>query len=414
MDGIPPGALEFLLQQDGIDLPGKGQERQIKCFNPHHNYDFRPSMRVNVVLGVYHCYGCDISGNSWTYLTQIRGFSPQEARAILKDLGWPAELFRHALKKANEYTARKLGRATYTPDPYMLLGRGRVRARAIGKHEYRLADGKLICLRVRYEKKSNRMSKVWSYTPCGKGGWWVAEPDSQAVPLEDRHCGKLPLYRLPYLLQTIQDSDQPIWIVEGEKCVDAVIGMKDSPVKFPVTCLFGSMYRKPAKCDLSPLKGQNCLLFADTDGKGRAAMKALARALEKLDCTVGLVLPEGEGGYDIADAIAEGGYKALKAWVEHCGIQTWPTWEHALKKYLNSLSDDVWALKPDQVYAVCGHEKHPDKHLIQKVAAEAGWEYKRVKRRNYRDKMMFERKDAKPKNLPRGRPFAQKYDPATP
>ena len=45
-------------------------------------------------------------------------------------------------------------------------------------------------------------------------------------------------------------------------------------------------------------------------------MKALARALEKLDCTVGLVLPEGEGGYDIADAIAEGGYKAVKAWVE--------------------------------------------------------------------------------------------------
>ena len=52
--------------------------------------------------------------------------------------------------------------------------------------------------------------------------------------------------------------------------------------------------------------------------------------------------------------------------------------------------------------------------MIQKVAAKAGWEYKRVKRRKYRDMMMFVRKDGKPKKLPRGRPFAKVYAYATP
>ena len=406
MDGIPPGALEFLLQQDGIDLPGKGPERLIKCFNPHHNYDDGPSMRVNVVFGVYHCHGCDIQGNAWTYLTKIKGLNAPEARAHLKALGWSDNQFQYALSETNKQAHRKSGLATYTDDPYPVIGKGKTQARSIMGHDYRLANGKQVCLRVRYQKVSKRTPKILSFTPRHGGGWWEAEPDSQAVPLEDRHCGKLPLYRLPELLRTIKASDQPIWIVEGEKCVDAVLGMKDAPVRFPTTCLFGSMYGKPAKCDLSPLKGQKCLLFADTDGKGRAAMKALARALEKLDSTVGLVLPEGEGGYDIADAIAEGGYKALKKWAEGCGIQNWPTWEHALKKYLNSRPGDVWALDPDQLYSVCSSSNAQDKLLIQKVAAKAGWKYKRVKRRKYRDMMMFERKDGKPKKLPRGRPFA--------
>ena len=406
MDGIPPGALEFLLQQDGIELPGKGQERQIKCFNPHHNYNDSPSMRVNVVFGTYRCYGCDIKGNAWTYLTKIKGLDASEARAHLIALGWSEFHFQHASRETNKEAHRKRGLAMYTDDPYPMIGRGKGTARGIMGHKYRLANGKLVCFRVRYQKVSERTPKILSFTPSNRGGWWVTEPDSRAVPLEDRHHSKLPLYRLPELLQTIKDSDQPIWIVEGEKCVDAVLGMKDAPTKFPTTCLFGSMYGKPAKCDLTPLKGHKCLLFADTDGKGRAAMKALARALEKLDCTVGLVLPEGEGGYDIADAIAEGGYKAVKAWVEDCGIQNWPTWEHALKKHLNSRPVEVWALDPDQLYAVCGNNNRPDKRLIRKVAAKAGWEYERVKRRKYRDMMMFVRIDGKPKKLPRGRPFA--------
>ena len=69
----------------------------------------------------------------------------------------------------------------------------------------------------------------------------------------------------------------------------------------------------------------------------------------------------------------------------------------------------MWALDPDQVYAVCSSSNAQDKLLIQKAAAKAGWKYKRVKRRKYRDRMMFERKDGKPKKLPRGRPFAKVY-----
>ena len=406
------GALEVLLDSDGIKLSGHGEERSIKCFNRHHKSDV-PSLRVNVVKGTYHCHGCGIRGNAWSYLKK-NGYSDRNIKHILSRLGWTDGTIRHALDQIATWERERQGWAKYIDgDPYPAFGgrNGVPRAKCIAQHEYRRADGHLICVRYRYEKLHKKIPKILTFTPSSRGGWWMDEPDSQSIPPESRHHGKLLLYRLPELMRVIKGNDRSIWIVEGEKCVDAVLALNDVPrgKTPPITCLYGSMYRKPARCDLTPLTGRKVLLIADADTKGRKAMLALARALEKLDCEIRLCLPEGEGGYDITDAGGEGGWKAIVAWINQAGIRRWPMWETDLKDYLAGSPTSEWVIEPDALYVACGFKKRPDRHpflLIRGTAALAGWEYRRVKREPFRDRMMFVRKGAKPKGLPRGRPFA--------
>ena len=179
--------------------------------------------------GIYRCYGCGIRGNSWTYLTRIRGLQPQAAKALLAELGWPEELFRWSRDRHEEQERVKSGAAKYMDEPCMTVGGrdGVPLARAIAQHVYRLADGRLVCVRYRYEAIHRRIPKCLTFTPSHRGGWWEALPNSTAVPTEDRHAGELPLYRLPELLEAIEGNDREIWIVADERCVDAVLALPD-------------------------------------------------------------------------------------------------------------------------------------------------------------------------------------------
>ena len=162
-----------------------------------------------------------------------------------------------------------------------------------------------MCVRYRYEGIHRRIPKCLTFTPFHRGGWWEALPNSTSVPAEDRHAGEMPLYRLPELLEAIAGNDREIWVVADEKCVDAVLALPDTDVskdgKVPVTCLFGDYRGKPGQCDLAPLRGRRCFLIADTDTRDRNAVLATAKALAKLDCGIRLCLPDGEGGYGVAD-----------------------------------------------------------------------------------------------------------------
>ena len=140
-------------------------------------------------------------------------------------------------------------------------------------------------------------------------------------------------------------------------------------------------------------------------------MLAIARALAKLDCGIRLCLPEGEGRNGAADAIAEGGYRNMIAWMRNAGIRWFrrgPT-VPAVAAYLEDLPAGQWAVDPAYLYTAAGVGKRPNRHtlaLIRESAVTAGWEFRRVKRKPFRDRAMFVRKGAKPKGLPRGRPFA--------
>ena len=193
-----PSVLAAVLARDGITLPGHGAERVIPCFNPHHRDDAAMSMRIDTVRGRYRCYGCGIRGNSWTYLTRIKGLQPQAARALLAELGWPEELFRWSRDWHEEQERVKSGSAKYMDEPCMTVGgrNGVPLARAIAQHVYRLADGRLVggaseqhrCV-DRGPARGRTTALSPSRTPGGYS--WTVGRRSRG-PLRCRQCREVP------------------------------------------------------------------------------------------------------------------------------------------------------------------------------------------------------------------------------
>jgi len=57
---------EELLQEKNIPYRLSGQDAVISCLNPEHD-DTNPSMRVDKVTGIFHCFSCGYKGNLFTY-----------------------------------------------------------------------------------------------------------------------------------------------------------------------------------------------------------------------------------------------------------------------------------------------------------------------------------------------------------
>ena len=55
-----------LLNKEKINFTVSGQDFQIKCLNPDHD-DTNPSLRIDKVNGVMHCFSCGFRGNIFTH-----------------------------------------------------------------------------------------------------------------------------------------------------------------------------------------------------------------------------------------------------------------------------------------------------------------------------------------------------------
>jgi len=55
-----------LLQERNIPFTVKGQDAIISCLNPEHD-DTNPSLRVDKVTGIMHCFSCGFKGNLFTH-----------------------------------------------------------------------------------------------------------------------------------------------------------------------------------------------------------------------------------------------------------------------------------------------------------------------------------------------------------
>ena len=83
-----------LLQERNIPFTVKGQDAIISCLNPEHD-DTNPSLRVDKVTGIMHCFSCGFKGNLFTHFG-----APQS----------PMEVKRHLLKeKIAEKKASSVG-----------------------------------------------------------------------------------------------------------------------------------------------------------------------------------------------------------------------------------------------------------------------------------------------------------------
>jgi len=68
---------EELLQKKGIQYQISGKDAKIHCLSPDHD-DTNPSMRVDRITGVFHCFSCGYKGNLFTYFGAPE--SPTEVR----------------------------------------------------------------------------------------------------------------------------------------------------------------------------------------------------------------------------------------------------------------------------------------------------------------------------------------------
>ena len=327
--------LEELLREDGIHVPrGGGVEKAIKCFAPDHN-DTTPSLSVNVVKGLYNCHGCGLTGNAYSYLTEIRGYSPAEAMRTLEKAGATANHSSalQAQDKANKERAARLPR--HTKDIY---NKAKITKDVLGErtaiHTYATEDGEIVFLVGRYEAwrdgKEKKDKTFRPFTPSSdRGGYWVVAPRSEQCPFKDR-VNRYPIYRLPEIAKAIKSwarapeaQKQQIWLVEGEKCADLIARLKPqtrSGKSFtPLVCaLYGGSKHPLESHDLSPLYGQRVLLLADSDTGGRKYMKDLGRHLTENRTECRYFLPDGKDGMDVGD-VAGDGWEAVIAFIRDGG-----------------------------------------------------------------------------------------------
>lgn len=55
-----------LLKDKGVPFNVSGRDYLVKCFNPDHD-DSNPSMRVDKVTGIFHCFACGFKGDVFKY-----------------------------------------------------------------------------------------------------------------------------------------------------------------------------------------------------------------------------------------------------------------------------------------------------------------------------------------------------------
>lgn len=85
----------------------------------------------------------------------------------------------------------------------------KIKANSYQTYQYARADGSLFCNMIRFDYKEGH--KVVRPFSCRDGRWVMADPE-----------GLFPLFRLSAVLKNVE---QPLFVVEGEKCVSALEGL---------------------------------------------------------------------------------------------------------------------------------------------------------------------------------------------
>lgn len=135
-------------------------------------------------------------------------------------------------------------------------------------HAYTQQDGAPLYWRLRIKKRAGGKS-IFPMSKAEDGSFVLKEPDF----IEDKKT----LYRLHELLTS--NSDEVVYVVEGEKCADALISMG-----LLATTSGGSSSAQQA--DWSPLAGRTVILWRDFDKAGLSYAIKVTEILLTLDCKV--------------------------------------------------------------------------------------------------------------------------------
>lgn len=172
-------------------------------------------------------------------------------------------------------------------------------------------------------KAAQALEKVaeWDYQyPDGSYCWTIVRfvnaigcksirPYNKKTNKWEAHPEPRPLYNLPSIAKS-----KVVIIVEGEKCAQAVID-----AGYCATTAMGGASAPSSKTDWSPLKDKDVLIWPDNDEPGKkyamsCAVAALSAGAKSCDI---LSIPDGcPDGWDVADALMEGGEFDLEAFLK--------------------------------------------------------------------------------------------------
>lgn len=73
--------VEELLTEKGIPFNFSGHDLLIRCLNPEHP-DKNPSLRVDKLTGMLHCFSCGFKGNIFSHFGVVRNFQSAEIQRL--------------------------------------------------------------------------------------------------------------------------------------------------------------------------------------------------------------------------------------------------------------------------------------------------------------------------------------------
>lgn len=267
----------------GIKLERDG--KLLKCCCPFHD-DSTPSLIVDPHkdLGVWHCKGeCNVGGDVIAFVMKKEGLD-----------------FKGALNAL----AQRFGVTLPTRQPSSSP------AKLVASYRYTTADGELIYTIERWEPGKNGRSKDFiQRVPIE---YAIAQKDcpvcdaTRGTPCahERRAAFKHPdqvLYGLPALRERAHEA---VFIVEGEKCADALgaLGV------LATTWAGGAQQKKVWTKDFAaPLAGRRIVVIPDNDTGGREIADHICVALKGIAAEARLLdLEMPDAGDDVVDWIAKG------------------------------------------------------------------------------------------------------------
>lgn len=258
-------------------LMGVGREERRAC--PIHDGDNETSLSVNHEKHVWYCHTrCDRGGDIYDLISAMYKCSREQAYRIAEEL----------LGMVKVEAPLKTNPAILVQDQPTqgALSKVEIKPKIVKTYDYFDLAGTLRFQAVRYEPKGFKQRR-----PDGSGGWLYNLKGIDPMP-----------YRLPELQGA--DHELPVFIVEGEKDVDALTSMG-----LVATCnpMGAGKWRDSFG---GYLKGRHIVILPDNDDPGLNHAEDVYNKLEDLAASIKiLVLPNLPAKGDVSDWLASGGSK---------------------------------------------------------------------------------------------------------
>ena len=266
-----------------IELEKRGSEYFGLC--PFHD-DHKKSLQVNEGKQIFKCFACDVGGDVIEFY-QLQGMDFKNACMALAEYQTKDNSQRPSKRQFTE--PKKQNFRQVIPAPQAAKYKQVIHptyGRPSNIWKWTTTDGKMIGYTLRYELNEGKVILPLTWQRSDDFDNWMFKGFEAPRPL--------------YNLQELTNrTNEPVLIVEGEKCSEAA---KELFPYLVVTTWMGGT-GAIEKTDWTPLYGRTICLWPDNDDPGRKAMIGIAKKLlNHVPIIKGIYLPKDVPlHWDIAD-----------------------------------------------------------------------------------------------------------------